>query len=81
MLAPMEAKPKRVTVYVDPDLHKALRLKAAETEQSYSALVNEALRQSLAEDAEDLSVLEARAKEPRIPFEAFVKDLKKRGKL
>ena len=81
MLASMEAKPKRVTVNVDPDLHKALRLKAAETEQSYSALVNEALRQSLAEDADDLTVLAARAKEPRIPFEAFVKDLKKRGKL
>ena len=46
-----------------------------------TALVNEALRQSLAEDADDLTVLAARAKEPRIPFEAFVKDLKKRGKL
>lgn len=44
-------------------------------------IVNEALRQNPAEDAEDLSVLEARAKEPRIPFEVFVKDLKKRGKL
>ena len=77
----MEAKPKRVTVYVEPHLHKALRLKAAETEQSYSALVNEALRQSLAEDAEDLAAIEARAKEPSIPFEDFVKDLKRRGKL
>ena len=80
-MPPMEAKPKRVTVYVDPYLHKALRLKAAETEQSYSALVNEALRQSLAEDAEDLALLDKRAKEPTIPFEDFVKDLKRRGKL
>ena len=44
MLLPedMKAEPRRVTVYVDPDLHKALRLKAAETERPYSALVNEA---------------------------------------
>jgi predicted DNA binding CopG/RHH family protein len=77
----VKAKPKRVTVYVQPDLHKALRLKAAETERPYSALVNDALRQSLAEDAEDLSAIEARAKEPSMPFEEFVKDLKRRGKL
>ena len=77
----MKAKPKRVTVYVDPDLHMALRLKAAETERPYSALVNEALRQSLAGDAGDLAAIEARAKEPSMPFEEFVKDLKRRGKL
>jgi predicted DNA binding CopG/RHH family protein len=77
----MKAKPKRVTVYVDPDLHKALRLKAAETERPYSTLVNEALRQSLAEDAEDLAAIASRAKEPSMPFEEFVKDLKRRGKL
>ena len=77
----MKAKPKRVTVYVDPDLHMALRLKAAETERPYSALVNEALRQSLAEDAGDLAAIEVRAKEPSMPFEEFVKDLKRRGKL
>ena len=77
----MKAKPKRVTVYVDPELHKALRLKAAETERPYSTLVNEAVRQSLAEDATDLAAVEARAKEPSMPFEDFVKDLKRRGKL
>lgn len=77
----MTSKPRRVTVYVDPDLHKALRLKAAETERPYSALVNEALRQSLAEDADDLAALDARAKEPSVPFEDFVKDLRRRGKL
>jgi predicted transcriptional regulator len=77
----MKARPRRVTVYVDPELHKALRLKAAETERPYSALVNEAVRQSLGEDANDLAAIEARAKEPSMPFEEFVKDLKRRGKL
>lgn len=44
---------KRATVYFDPGLHKALRLKAAETEQSLSELVNAAVRQALTEDGED----------------------------
>jgi hypothetical protein len=72
---------KRATVYFDPTLHRALRLKAAETDQSLSDLVNAAIRQSLAEDAEDLAAFEARAREPNLPFEAVLKDLRRRGKL
>ena len=73
--------PKRATVYFDPGLHKALRVKAAQTEQSLSELVNAAIRQSLAEDAEDLAAFEARAREPSLAFEEVLKDLKRRGKL
>jgi hypothetical protein len=72
---------KRATVYFDPSLHRALRLKAAETDRSLSELVNAAIRQSLAEDASDLTAFEARAKEPALAFEAVVKDLRRRGKL
>ncbi len=72
---------KRATVYFDPQLHRALRHKAAETDRSLSDLVNESLRQSLRDDAEDLAAFEERAKEPNLSFEAVVKDLKKRGKL
>ncbi len=72
---------KRATVYFDPQLHRALRLKAAETERSLSALVNEAVQCSLAEDAEDLAAFEERASEPDLPFEEVVKDLKRRGKI
>ncbi len=75
------AKSKRVTIYFDPELHRALRLKSAETEHSMSELVNEAVRLLLAEDAEDLTVLRERVEEPTISFEAFVEDLKARGKL
>ena len=75
------AKSKRATVYFDPELHRALRLKSAETEHSMSELVNEAVRLLLAEDAEDLKVLRERVEEPTISFEAFVEDLKARGKL
>lgn len=73
--------PKRATVYFDPSLHKALRVKAAETERSLSELVNAAVRQSLAEDNEDLTAFDARAKEPSLAFADVLKDLKKRGKL
>ena len=72
---------KRATVYFDPSLHRALRLKAAETDQSLSELVNAAIRHSLAEDSADLAAFEARAREPALAFEAVLKDLRRRGKL
>ena len=72
---------KRATVYFDSGLHRALRIKAVETERSLSELVNAAVRQSLAEDAEDLAAFEARAGEPNLVFEAVLKDLRKRGQL
>lgn len=72
---------KRATVYFDPSLHKALRIKAVQTEHSLSDLVNAAVRRSLAEDAEDLAAFGARAKEPDLAFEDVLKDLKRRGKL
>lgn len=72
---------KRATVYFEAPVHRALRLKSAETDASMSALVNAAVRRSLAEDADDLAAFRDRAKEPRVSFEAVVRDLKKRGKL
>ncbi|MFN2400774.1 MAG: CopG family transcriptional regulator [Gemmatimonadaceae bacterium] len=73
--------PKRATVYFDSSLHKALRIKAAQTERSVSELVNAAVRQSFAEDAEDLAAFEDRAAEPNLAFEVVLKNLKRRGKL
>jgi hypothetical protein len=72
---------KRATVYFDPDIHRALRLKAAATDDSMSNIVNRAVRLSLAEDAEDLEALQKRKREPNLDFEQFVKSLKRRGKL
>ena len=77
----MGTRPKRATVYFQPEIHKALRLKAAETERSMSDLVNDAVRASLAEDAEDLAAFEERAAEPRLSFESVVRDLRRRGKI
>jgi len=72
---------RRATIYLDPDLHRALRVKAAETDQSISDLVNDAVRQKLAEDVEDLTAYRERAKEPSLDFEKVLKDLRRRGKL
>ena len=72
---------KRATVYLDPDLLRALKLKAVETSRSVSDLVNNAVREALAEDAEDIAAFEDRAGEPLISYEQMVKRLKKDGKI
>jgi len=77
----MENSQKRATVYFDPVLHRALRLKAAETDRSMSDLINEAVRLSLVEDAEDLLAFEERGGEPDLSFETVVKELKRSGKI
>jgi hypothetical protein len=75
----MATSQKRATVYFDPALHRALRIKAAETDRSLSDLVNEAVKLSLLEDAEDLAAFEERAGEPSLAFEEVVKDLRGSG--
>ena len=75
------AQAKRATVYLEPSLHRALRVKAAETDVSVSELVNDAIRLRLAEDAEDLQTFRTRAAEPTSAFESLVSALKRRGKL
>ena len=72
---------KRATVYFEPEIHRALRLKAAASEKSISDMVNDAVKLTLSEDAEDLEAFEARKREPNLDFEQFVKALKRRGKL
>lgn len=72
---------KRATVYFEPALHKAIRLKAAHTQQSVSEIVNDAVRLALREDQEDLAAFEDRVAEPVISYEVLLKDLKAHGKL
>lgn len=77
----MKTLHRRATVYFESELHRALRLKAAETDRSISGVVNDAIRLQLAEDLEDLAAFEETAKEPNLLFEDVLKDLRKRGKL
>jgi post-segregation antitoxin (ccd killing protein) len=77
----MTTQAKRATVYLDPELHKALRLKAVETSRSVSELVNNAVREALAEDAEDIAAFDERAREPLISYDEMVKRLKRDGRI
>ncbi len=77
----MSVQSKRTTIYLDSDLHMALRLKAAMISRSVSDLVNEAVREALAEDAEDIAAFEERVKEPVISYDEMVKRLKKDGRI
>jgi hypothetical protein len=72
---------KRATIYMDPAVHKALKLKAIETSRSLSDLVNEAVREVLAEDAEDLASFEVRGSEPLLSYDEMVARLKKDGRI
>ena len=71
----------RSTVYLDPELHQALRLKSAHSRRSMSDIVNEALRQVLREDQEDLAAVRARRREKPLDYEAFLARLKTDGTL
>jgi len=73
------ATAKRSTIYFDPALHRALRLKAAATEVSISDLVNEAVKQTLSEDAADLEAFETRRREPSSDFEDVVRAMRRSG--
>ena len=77
----MSESAKRSTVYFEPDLHRALRVKAAHTHRSLSDLVNEAVRMTLREDQEDLAAFDERASERTITYEELLKDLKAHGKI
>ncbi|MCB1859427.1 MAG: CopG family transcriptional regulator [Gammaproteobacteria bacterium] len=77
----MSGMSKRSTIYFEPEIHHALRIKAANTHQSVSEVVNEAVRLVLREDEEDLNAFEERAVEPTLSYEALLKDLKSHGKL
>jgi len=72
---------KRATIYFDENLHKALKIKAAECESSLSELVNDAVKGLLLEDAEDLQAITERKNEKPMSNEKFVKKLKKSGKI
>ena len=72
---------KRSTVYFEEDIHQALRVKAVMTHQSVSEIVNEAVRNALREDQEDLKAFTDRVAEPTLSYEELLDDLKSHGKL
>ena len=77
----METELKRATVYLDPKIHRALKIKAIQVSRSISDLVNEAIRNSLSEDFDDLEAFESRLNEPNLDFEYVLKELRSGGKI
>jgi len=77
----MKSLSKRSTVYLDPSLHQALRIKSVETSRSMSELINDSLREAFAEDLEDLAAFEERADESLVSYEQIIKRLKKDGRI
>ena len=77
----MSTLSKRSTIYLDPTLHQALKLKSLETSRSISEIINEAVKAALSEDAEDLAAFDERADEPLVSYEEMVKRLKKDGRI
>ncbi|MCH7973896.1 MAG: CopG family transcriptional regulator [Bacteroidetes bacterium] len=72
---------KRATVYFDPEIHKILKIKAAETSTTISEIINKTIRSELLEDQEDLQAFKERVSEPVITYEKLLNDLKKDGKI
>jgi len=68
-------------VYFEEDLHKALKMKAIESDSTLSDIVNQAVRYTLEEDLDDLEAIKARKEEGEISYEAFLKELKSRGQI
>ena len=77
----MSESAKRSTVYFEPELHRALRIKSVHTRRTLSDLVNDAVRTVLREDQQDLAAFDERAGEPTISYEDLLKDLKAHGKI
>jgi predicted transcriptional regulator len=77
----VSALTKRATVYFDPAMHRALQHKALVTSRSLSDIVNDAIHQTLVEDAEDLAAFEERVNEPLVSYETVLKELRANGRL
>ena len=75
------AEAVRSTIYLEPALHQALRLKAATAHRTMSEIVNDALREALREDAEDLAAFSERVHEEPVSYETLLKQLRADGTL
>ncbi|MBD2655282.1 CopG family transcriptional regulator [Synechocystis sp. FACHB-383] len=77
----MKTLSKRSTIYFEPSIHQALKIKAASSHVSISEIVDEAVRLLMSEDQEDLSAFAERKDEPELSYEALINDLKAHGKI
>ncbi|TWH76637.1 hypothetical protein LX59_00682 [Azomonas agilis] len=72
---------KRSTVYFEPSIHQALKMKAAISQVSVSEIVDEAVRLLISEDQQDLEAIAERNDEPEMTYEALINELQADGKI
>jgi len=77
----MSTLSKRSTIYFEPEIHQALKVRAATSHLSISEIVDEAVRVLMREDQDDLKAISERINEPEISYETLLSDLKKHGKI
>lgn len=77
----MSTLSKRSTVYFEPAIHNALKLRALTSDSSVSELIDEAVRLLMREDQEDLAAIKHRADEPEISYEELLNALEADGKI
>ncbi|MCK5605923.1 CopG family transcriptional regulator [Candidatus Pacearchaeota archaeon] len=77
----MKTNVTRSTIYLDSDLHHALKVKALQTHHSMSDLVNEAIKYALKEDIIDIAAYKNRKNEPVVEFGKVLKKLEQNGKI
>jgi len=77
----MSVLSKRSTVYFEPHIHQALKMRAASTHVSVSELIDEAVRLLMREDQDDLKAVSNRASEEEVSYEELLNDLKKHGQI
>lgn len=71
----------RTTVTLPTTVYRALKIQAAETNQTVSRLIEDAVKYQIMEDLEDAEAVRARAKEPSLSFDSFTAKLKADGLL
>lgn len=77
----MIEKQKRSTIYLEPDVHRAIKLRSVHTNRSISDIVNESLKTTLSEDAEDLAAFDERTSDRVMSYETLLSKLKADGKI
>ncbi len=70
--------PKRATVYFEPAVYNALRVRALATHRSMSELVNAAVRAALVQQGAELAAVDGHKKGGRATHERLVRALKRR---
>lgn len=77
----MSTLSKRSTVYFEPSIHNALKLRAASSDTSISELIDEAVRLFMREDQEDLAAVRQRVGEAEMSYEELLNSLEADGKI